>query len=73
MHDLWQKLARPGRPGYADPLSVGRPGPPPVHCVLCMTEVQADFYWNKDGISPELLPHTVTPQARRLPRRRCFR
>jgi len=31
--------------------------------VLCITESQADFYREKHGVTPQLLPHTVTPSS----------
>jgi len=63
MHDLWEENALPaaiptGSPGSGSGTILTK-----ARRVLCITESQADFYREKHGVTPQLLPHTVTPQA----------
>jgi len=62
MHDLWQENYAPGhrRRTLADRWE--REILTHSRRVLCMTETQSDHYQKKYGISPEILPHTISTE-----------
>ncbi len=62
MHDLWEENESPGRDTYKLAKRWEKVILTKARRVLCMTEVQADFYRAKYGVSPCLLPHAITPQ-----------
>jgi glycosyltransferase involved in cell wall biosynthesis len=63
MHDLWEENAPTGSDSHRLARQWERTILTKARRVLCITESQADFYREKHGVTPQLLPHTVTPQA----------
>jgi glycosyltransferase involved in cell wall biosynthesis len=61
MHDLWQENWAPGSDVYALADRWEKAILTQSRRVLCMTDVQAEFYREKYGLECQLLPHTVPP------------
>ena len=63
MHDLWEENSAPGSDSQKLASRWEKIILTQARRVLCMTDVQADFYRKKYGISSQLLPHTIPPQS----------
>jgi glycosyltransferase involved in cell wall biosynthesis len=61
MHDLWEENEAPGTAAGRLTRRWEEIILRQSRRVLCMTDAQAEFYREKYGISPQLLPHAVPP------------
>jgi glycosyltransferase involved in cell wall biosynthesis len=63
MHDLWEENCRPGSEDQHLAAQWEKTILTGARRVLCMTDVQAEFYREKYGVAPQLLPHTIPPRT----------